>query len=454
MDIQMNLEQKQALSQRMIQSAQILQMSAQELETYVRDTALENPVIDITEHAPASTEAEQRLQTYQWLNALDEQNRYYYQQDTTDQENSGDDWNIAADVEETLADYLWSQMIASDFSGLEREILEYLLESLDSRGYMPESTAETASRFEVSEDEVLRLLGLLQQLDPAGICARNLQECLTLQLERADIHIPELTAIITDHLDQVAKNQLPAIAKELKLPLDQVSHCCQIIRKLNPKPGNSFCSREQLCYIVPDVTIVKFEDYYEILLNEYLYPDIQVNGYYKQMSKDQNQPEVTEYLQGKIKQAEWVKECIAQRNFTLMNVTKQLLHCQEDFFAKGNPYLKPLKLKDVSGELGIHESTVSRAVRNKYLQCVWGIFPMNFFFSKGISSSEGGEDMASSQVKQALTAVIAEESKKKPLSDRAISEKLAAQGIKLSRRTVAKYRQELGIGDASSRKEY
>lgn len=455
MDIQMSLEQKQALSQRMIQSAQILQMSSQELEQYVENLALENPVIDITPPSPLNDETAEKLKKYEWLNSLDDQNSSSYRQQERDEDDRPDtEWNFPVDVEETLKDYLWSQVISSDFTEKECLILEYILDSLDSRGYMTEDLETVSTYFAVETNAVEKLLIFLQGLDPAGICARDLQECLLLQATRCDILTPTMERILKDHLDLIAKNQLPAIAKLLKISLDEVSACCDLIKKLNPKPGSTFCSREQLSYIVPDVTLVKFKDHFDILLNEYLYPDIQVNGYYRQLSKEQHDPETASYLQDKIRQAEWVRDCISKRSNTLLNVTKSILYFQEDFFMNGDRQLKPLRLADVAQDIGIHESTVSRSVRGKYLQCPWGVYPMNYFFSKGMVYSGGEKEISVSGIKQALTEVVNQENKQKPCSDRILCEELEKRGISISRRTVAKYRQELHIPDASGRKEY
>lgn len=456
MEIQMSLEQKLALSQRMIQSAQILQMSAQELEHYVQELALENPVIDIAPPPapPLTADAAEKLRKYEWLNSLDKQSNYsFYQRESADDDRPDGEWNFSVCDGETLKDYLWSQVISSDFTDKESLILEYILESLDSRGYMTEDLSDIAAHFQAEPENAEKLLTTLQGLDPAGICARSLPECLTLQAQRYGVMTPELNQILSSHLDLVAKNQLPAIAKLLKIPIDEVAHCCRLIKKLNPKPGSSFCSREQLSYIVPDVTMVKFKDHFDILLNEYLYPDIQVNGYYKQLSKEQNDPETSAYLQDKIRQAEWVRDCISKRSSTLLNVSRSILHFQEEFFANGDRHLKPLRLCDVAQELDIHESTVSRSVRGKYLQCIWGVYPMNYFFSKGISAS-GSEDMSVTRIKQALADIVEQENKQKPYSDRALGEELEKKGITISRRTVAKYRQELTIPDASGRKAY
>lgn len=460
MDIKLHLEQKQVLSQRMIQSAQILQMSAQELGEYIEAVALENPVIDMEERKPEAAQGEEdRLRKYEWLNSLDNQNSYsYFQRDPDDDRPEGD-YNFSVNEGETLKDYLWAQLITADFTKKELKVLDYMLESLDSRGYMTEHLDSVAKRFGVEQELVESLLGVLQGLDPAGVCARSLSECLILQAKRFGALTPVLRAIITEHLEQLAKNQLPAIAKQLKVPLDEVSRYCEWIKNLNPKPGSSFCSRERLSYIVPDVTVVKFKDHFEILLNEYLYPDIQVNSYYSRLSKEQLDAETTSYLQDKIRQAEWVRDCVSKRNSTLMDVTKAILESQEGFFQNSGAGIRPLRLLDVAEKLGVHESTVSRAVRGKYLQCSWGIYPMNYFFSKAVStgnSDTGSEskDLSTAQIKQAMEEIIKNENKKKPLSDRAISEELAGRGIAISRRTVAKYRAELAIPDAGGRKQY
>lgn len=460
MDMKLHLEQKQVLSQRMIQSAQILQMGAQELGEYIEELALENPVIDMEEKRPEPLE-DDRLRKYEWLNSLDDQNRFSYYQQDPDEDRAERDFNFAANDGETLKEYLWAQLITSDFSKDELEILNYMLESLDTRGYLTERLYTIAQRFHAGQDLVESLLGVLQGLDPAGICARNLSECLILQAKRFGAMTPVLRSILTEHLAELAKNQIPAIAKQLKISLEEASGYCEWIRGLNPKPGSSFSSRERLSYIVPDVTLVKFKDHVEILLNEYLYPEIQVNAYYSRLSKERLDLETTSYLQDKIRQAEWVRDCVAKRNATLMGVSKAIFEIQEEFFLNREAGLKPLRLLDVAKLIGIHESTVSRAVRGKYLQCSWGIYPMNFFFSKGGFTGEAaplGEEgraaLSAAQVKQSMEVIIREENKKKPLSDRAVTEALAAQGITVSRRTVAKYRQELKIPDAGGRKQY
>ncbi|RGK71656.1 RNA polymerase factor sigma-54 [Enterocloster bolteae] len=460
MDLKLQVKQTQTLSQRMIQSAEILQMTSQELNTYINELALENPVIDIVE-PPTAEEQRESIEQQEWLNSFNEENYYLYQRQNNDDDyDFKSSWNINTDDGETLQDYLWSQLITENFTDQETEIIKFMLECLDNKGYLEESTETIASYFGTDTEIVEDLLSNLQALDPSGVCARTLEECLKLQLERRDILTPVLESIIDNCLEMVAKNQIPAIARKLRLSPTETAGYCQIIKSLNPKPGVSFSSRDQLRYIIPDVTIVKFKDHFDILLNESMYPTIELNSYYRQMNQNPESSELKEYLGNKIRQAEWVKQCVTQRGKTLMQVSRAILEHQEEFFTFGPAHLNPLRLADIAQELDIHESTVSRAVSKKYLQCSWGVYPMNFFFSRSVavqesSSSESGtQSVTAADIKRVLREIIEEENKKKPYSDRLLGEKLAERGISISRRTVAKYREEEGIADASGRKEY
>ena len=459
MDLKLQVKQTQTLSQRMIQSAEILQMTSQELNTYINELALENPVIDIVE-PPTAEEQRESIEQQEWLNSFNEENYYLYQRQNNDDDyDFKSSWNINTDDGETLQDYLWSQLITENFTDQETEIIKFMLECLDNKGYLEESIETIASYFGTDTEIVEDLLSDLQALDPSGVCARTLEECLKLQLERRDMLTPVLESIIDNCLEMVAKNQIPAIARKLRLSPTETAGYCQIIKSLNPKPGVSFSSRDQLRYIIPDVTIVKFKDHFDILLNESMYPTIELNSYYRQMNQNPESSELKEYLGNKIRQAEWVKQCVTQRGKTLMQVSRAILEHQEEFFTFGPAHLNPLRLADIAQELDIHESTVSRAVSKKYLQCSWGVYPMNYFFSRSVavqeSSSESGtQSVTAADIKRVLREIIEEENKKKPYSDRLLGEKLAERGISISRRTVAKYREEEGIADASGRKEY
>ncbi len=460
MDLKLQVKQTQTLSQRMIQSAEILQMTSQELNTYINELALENPVIDIVE-PPTAQEQRESIEQQEWLNSFNEENYYLYQRQNNDDDyDFKSSWNINTDDGETLQDYLWSQLITENFTDQETEIIKFMLECLDNKGYLEESIETIASYFGTDTEIVEDLLSDLQALDPSGVCARTLEECLKLQLERRDMLTPVLESIIDNCLEMVAKNQIPAIARKLRLSPAETAGYCQIIKSLNPKPGVSFSSRDQLRYIIPDVTIVKFKDHFDILLNESMYPTIELNSYYRQMNQNPESSELKEYLGNKIRQAEWVKQCVTQRGKTLMQVSRAILEHQEEFFTFGPAHLNPLRLADIAQELDIHESTVSRAVSKKYLQCSWGVYPMNYFFSRSVAVQEssgnenGAQSVTAADIKRVLREIIEEENKKKPYSDRLLGEKLAERGISISRRTVAKYREDEGIADASGRKEY
>lgn len=462
MAIEIKQEQKQILSQKMIQSSSILQMSAADLEDYLNEQSLENPVIDLVSKVPEQ-DPEKNMETYQWISSHDEQNRYLYQRiETNDDEPP--EWNMDTRQGESLSEYLWEQLLAKQIPAEYEKDLKTIIDSLDERGYFSEPVDEFLRCFSMEEQHFSLLLTFIQTLDPAGIGARSLNECLCLQLERKGLLTEKLEEFINFHLEQMAKNQLPAIARELSVSIDEVKEYCALIRTLDPKPGAYFGNVRHTHYINPDVIIVKFKGHLDILLNESLYPDVALNTGYMQMFKEQKDKEVQAYLQKKIGQAEWIRQCIAQRNTTLFSVVREIVEYQSSFFYEGTAHLKPLRMADIADKLNIHESTVSRAVHQKFLQCTWGTFPLSYFFAKNAlrsssssifrTAGEPVETTTAFDIKAALKNIIERENKKKPYSDRILAEKLEEQGFSISRRTVAKYREEENIPGASGRKEY
>ena len=454
MDIRLTVTQTQVLSQKMIQSMEILQMSCQELNEYIKEVALENPVVDIEEGYEVTDKASDLVKKLEWLDSIDERHRIYYRQEYGEDSEDKRLMDYSENIGEELSEYLLHQLLTVELTDLEYDVIQYMVYSLDSKGYIEEELSDIARRFDTTIAFVEKQLKLLQSLDPAGVCARNLGECLLLQLNREHEKDSIACTIVSVYLEFLGKNQLHVIAKKMKLPLEDIIKACEHIKELNPKPGSGFDTRGYLKYITPDVTVVRLSNYYEILLNEYTYPKIGINHFYKQVLEKETSKETQSYIVDKIRQAEWIQNCIGQRNSTLMRVSKTIVDYQNAFFEFGTGHLKPLRLQDVARMLEIHESTVSRAIRDKYLQCSWGIFPMKYFFSKSISAERSGVKITTEQVKNTLIAVIEEEDKKKPLSDRAITERLVERGVKISRRTVAKYREELGIKDASGRKRF
>ncbi len=451
-------QQKQVVSQKMIQAAEILQMTSAQLDEYLSEKSLENPVLELGEK-PIEEFDHKELEKYQWISAHDEQNRYLYQKLETGDDDRGS-WEGEAKEQETLKDYLWSQLITGSYEARQERVLHFLLESLDSKGYFSDSLERVAQLFQMETREIEGLLKEIQRLEPHGVGARNLEECLCLQLEARGMLTKELEIFVTRYLKTMARNQLPAIAREMKLPMETIKEYCALIRELEPKPGARFSDVRQLSYIVPDVVVVKFKDHFSLMLNESLYPDISMNMEYVRMCSEQSDEEVKKYLMEKIHQVEWLKKCVAQRNNTLFSVAQAILARQELFFKRGRDFLRPLRMSEVAEELGIHESAVSRAVKQKYLQCAWGIFPMSYFFARTAvgPSAEPWTDVpvqaTAFDVKRRLLEIIRNEDHKKPYSDRILAELLGNQGFPISRRTVAKYREELGVPGITGRKEY
>ena len=454
MDLKIEISQKQMLSQHMVQSMEILQMSAQELEGYIEKLALENPVIELPDSTAAQPDSRQDdlQRKLDWLESTDLQNKVYYQKERT-AENMEANWHDSRESEEDLSDYLLSQLLLAGYDKKDQVIVEYMIRSLDARGYFTDDLSAVAEYFQVSQEHIEELLEDIQDLDPAGVGARGLKECLLLQLQRIKDVDPVTEEIVANYMDDIAKNHLHDIAKKLQITMDQVMDACDEIRKLNPKPGNSFSNREQLRYISPDAVVVKLEDKFEILVNEYQYPQFSISNYYQNMQKSTEDAEAKKYLQDKIQQAQWVSNCIAQRTSTLSRVMHVLVEMQHDFFLNGIGHKRPMRLADIAEKLDLHESTISRTLRGKYLQCSWGVFPLNYFLTSVAAKTAGSdEEKTPEQIKALIQQIVDAEDKKKPYSDQAISQKLEEYDVKISRRTVNKYRQEMNLPDKSGRK--
>lgn len=444
---ELNLTQTQKLSEKMLQSLQILQMNTQELEEYLKEKELENPLIELEENSGDSEEKNDFREKLEWLAKSDEQNRIYYQ----DEQNEQREEREFSGEERGLPEYVLSQLIPFFKTEKDSEIYEFLVYSLDERGYLIDNVKELADKFLLSVEEMKVYIDRLKKCDPAGVGAADLKECLMLQLFRRENVNETVSQIVEHYLIELGENKIPQIAKALKISQDEVAKACKEIRKLNPKPAQGFASRNHLSYLVPDVTVVKFKEYFEIILNEKNTYNKPFSAYYLNLMKEDSSMEVKEYLQEKYKQAQWIFQCVSSRRDTLMKICKILVEEQKEFLEKGSAYLKPLRMQELAQKAGVHESTVSRAVKEKYLQCSWGIFPMNYFFAQSVSEKEIHTKDA---VKKELEKVIQEEDKKHPLSDQKISDKMQEKGILVSRRTIAKYRSQIGIADAGRRKEY
>lgn len=451
----LKLEQKQtqALSNKMIESLQVLQMSRGELEERIEDLYAENPLLELDERGEAAPQppGAESLKKLEWLARFDEQNSAYMRQETDGEE---DGWleNIAAPHEETLADSLMEQLAGRGFSDGDMKIFRYVAESLDERGYFADGPAELASHFGIAAGKAERLLCEMKRLDPPGICARGLAECLALQLDRMDGCEIE-KEIVTSHLEALAKRQIKTIARELRITEARVLAALEKIRTLNPKPANGFTGGEPASYVSPDVTVTQRAGDFSVELNFDAGASLSISRSYLELARSGGCPDdVRRYIECKAREAEQISANIRRRNDTLTQLAACIAEEQREFFLRGRGALRPLRMKAVAEKLGLHESTISRAVSGKYLQCRWGVFSLGYFFTKGYSLDGGGAEIATQQVKEKLRAVIAREDRDKPYSDQKLSEILSVMGIEISRRTVAKYRDELGIAGCRARK--
>lgn len=452
MELTMSQKQMQTLSPQMIHSMEILQMGSQELLEYIEEAVLENPVLEPEEPCDKLDESSILKRKLEWLESTDTQNRYYHQQDDEEDANTLDRYGLVSGEDENLYLYVLSQLKMVELPPDVAEAATLLVESLNQNGWLDEPLSALAEDLGKPVPLLKKALREVQKLEPAGVGARNLSECLTLQLQRRCPENELALKIAAGYLDALSKNRYGLIAKELGASADAVYAACGLIRTLNPRPGTGFAARENLTYINPDVFVVRFPDHFELLTNDYFYPTLNLSHYYTRLLKESDEAEVREYLSDKVRQAKWVVQSIEQRRSTLLSCASCILSLQEPFFRNGPGHLVPLSLADVAARIGVHESTVSRAVRDKYLQCSFGVYPLSYFFSRSLG---GGACGASPDAAKALLKkLIGGEDRRKPLSDQRLCDLMAAEGCKLSRRTVAKYRDELGIASTTGRKQH
>lgn len=437
MDMELRPSQKQTITHQMIQASEILQMNNMELEVYLQNLALENPLIDFEEPP------EDDMRKKEWLNTLDEQNRVYEKQERQD---SSDPWNLDTAMTETLEESLLLQVNGLDLSDSKAHILNFLIQSLESSGYLSTPLEEIASACHCSLAEAEEALGLLQTLEPDGIGARSLTECLSIQLKKLAPDQKLALLIVQDYLDLLGKNQIPAMARALHHPQKEVLEACSVIRSLNPKPGASFGDRHYMPYIRPELVIIRFDGYFDILLNDSSIPALRMNSYYLELLKEGGTEEATRYLKKKKEELEQIQSSIRQRSGTLLSLGKLIVEHQQDFFQHGPGHLHTFLQTTAASILGVHESVISRAASDKYLQCQYGVFPLSYFFVQGMDQKD--------EVKDKIRDFIEKEDKSHPYSDQKISDLLAKNGLAVSKRLVTKYRTAMNIPAMSGRRVY
>lgn len=355
--------------------------------------------------------------------------------------------------EADLSDHLLWQLRLSDADEETKQIAEVIIGNIDENGYLRATEEEILQVAQVSAEKVQSALSLVQGFDPPGIAARNLQECLLIQLYVLGLKGSLAEQIILHNMADIERKHYPQIAKQYQVSLDDVMAAVKVIEAMEPKPARNF-NAVTPTYIVPDVSVIKTEDGYQIILNDEGLPRLRLNSFYRKLfhSKNALSKEEKLFIEEKLRAAVWLLKSLDQRNRTIYRVTESILNFQRDFFDKGVSYLKPLNLRDVALSLGMHESTISRVTSNKYLSCGHGLFSFRFFFCSALQGAEGA--VSSTSVKDLIKKIILEEDIKKPLSDQRIAELLKTKNITIARRTVAKYREELKIPSQGQRKSH
>ena len=450
MEISLQLQQKQVLSMKQQQSVAILQMNVLALSEYARELAEENPLMEWSEEGDTfAQQKEEFLQKMEWLEETDGQNYGFYQVEQESDER--DTERFGSKEGQTLREYLLFQINTQEIPEGHKTVLRFLAESTAESGYLEKDAVEMMmERYPMKKETAVRILTEFQSLDPAGVGARDLQECLLIQLKQKNASALAVK-IAEIHLEEVAKNHLSHIAKQEKTTLEEVMTAVQEIRCCQPKPGSGFTGEGTVGYVIPDVFVEQKEGELVVSVNGGAIPQLNISHAYVKMLREGADEETKEYIAEKLQQAEWALQCISRRESTLQQAAEYIVSRQKDFFMHHGA-LVPLRMGDVAEEMGVHASTISRTVKEKYLQCSRGVFPLSDFFSNAVGAAEG--EISADSIREKLKAVIDGEEKRKPLSDRELTEKLAAEGIEISRRTVAKYREAMGIPSASGRKSF
>jgi len=470
--IQQKLGLSTRLSQRLIltpslqQAIKLLPLTTLELADVLEQEVMENPLLEevpeqetLSVDEVAQQEAKEEAEREDPLKDIDVEKFFEdYLDDSAHRRTRPSEVPELPPIENTLTetpdlyDHLLWQLHMSLSDELVLEIGEAIIHNLDEDGMLRASLEEIANMGPYPAEEVEKALKAIQALDPPGVAARDLGECLRLQLRHLGLEGTPTDIMVRDHLKQLQSHQYAEIGKQLGLPADEIAHHLEIIRHLDPKPGLKY-SPDRSTYILPDVFVVKEGDDYKIILNDDGLPKLRISPTYRRMleHKEAGTEETRNYVKDKLRSALWLLKSVDQRQRTIYKVAESIIRHQRGFLDGGIAHLRPLVLRDVATDIGMHESTVSRVVANKYMHTPRGVYELRFFFHSGITSNMG-EAISSVTIKDKIRKMIEAEDAGRPLSDSRIAEILAADGLPLARRTVAKYREELRIPPSNLRK--
>jgi len=466
----MKLVQQLVMTPQLQQAIKLLQLSRLELVNTVNQELQENPLLeestqDLTEKDPGEPEPESNrdkdpaeikggdegIKDINWDEYME--NYEYYPRPLAAREEPGRGFEATLSKKSSLVDHLLWQLRLSPFPKAEEDTAEMIIGNLNEDGYLDCSLEEIAQAAGVDEELAETVLLRVQTFDPVGVAARNLQECLINQVRKLEMEGTVVETILRDHIKDLERKRYDAIAKRVGLSLEEVLAAVRVIIGLDPKPGRTY-SGEEPRYIIPDVYVNKVDDEYVVLLNDDGLPKLRISNYYKNImfKSEKAAGETRDYIQEKLRAAAWLIKSIHQRQRTIFKVATSIVNFQKEFLDKGLAYMRPLVLRDVAEDIDMHESTISRVTTNKYMHTPQGILEMKYFFKSSIQQ-KAGDKISSEAIKEKIRQIIAQEDPMNPISDQEIVSLLASSNIDIARRTVAKYRESLGILASMRRKK-
>ncbi|MBD3257314.1 RNA polymerase factor sigma-54 [candidate division GN15 bacterium] len=458
MKLGLQLKLKQTLAPQLIQSLKMVQAPVLKLEQMLRHELAINPLLEEVEEleqneeqeAELEEQAEEKDNEVDWDEFLADDDEGYKTKEPREREENHFEGTAA--TAQSLYDYLHEQLSFLKLSEQEHLIGEYIIGNIDNHGYLTISVAEMAAELEIPEEDIQRVLVLVQRFDPPGVGARDLRESLLIQLSEKGLENTLAYRIVNEHIRDLEKKSTLQISKMMNVPFEKAQRAMEVIRGLSPTPAHGRFEAGAIP-VAPDLAVEKVGEKFEVFLQDKNVPRLRINSGYKQLIKrgSSTPDETKQYVRQKLEQARWLLNALNQRRTTMIKVMSAIVEEQQEFFEKGEAFLKPLIMEDIAQIVGMNVATISRVANGKYVQTPLGVYEIKYFFNTGISKADGG-DMSKRSVKQRIREIVEAEDPAKPHSDQEIYRRLNAEGIKLARRTVTKYREELGIKSARFRK--
>ncbi|MDR0880295.1 MAG: RNA polymerase factor sigma-54 [Clostridioides sp.] len=441
--LELNQSQKLILTTEIKQSLKILAMSRTELDEFIDSESQENPLLEVENDSEVDWE--------KYIENLEKTSGSFRSESDYDSDRDVNFENLVKDVKSLYEDLKY-QLRMFRLTEKQGEICEYIVDNLDRDGYLRVSNEFISEHLRIDDDELEECIKIVQQLEPSGVGARNISECLLIQVVAMELEDFALVDIIKNSLDLLARNDFKSICKKYHISMEKCVELTDIIKSLDPKPGISK-SEDRVVYVQPDIITEKIDGKFVLQVVESGSPHLKINSYYREVLRNSNSDELAKaYIKEKLNSASYLMRSIEDRKSTVLKIAEQILRLQGEFFENGVKYIRPMTMKEVADSLEIHESTVSRGVNGKYILTPFGLFEFRYFFRGGIKGDF--DETSSTSIKKLIEEIIEGENKKKPMSDEAISKILKEQGIDIARRTVAKYRESLGINSSSKRKIY